>query len=89
VKRAVQESLHAESRAPDPALPSAVADDEEAYDKEQVIAQLLDEMREASAKLEFELAAHLRDQIATLRGGGSPATAKQAPVKYPQKRGRR
>jgi excinuclease ABC subunit B len=89
VKRAVQESLHSESRAPDPALPAAVADDEEAYDKEQVIAQLLDEMREASSKLEFELAAHLRDQITALRGGGSHAPAKQPPVKYPQKRGRR
>ena len=89
VKRAVQESLHAESRAHDPASPAAVADDEETYDKEQVIAQLLDEMREASSKLEFELAAHLRDQIAALRGGGSLATARKAPVKYPQKRGRK
>ncbi len=88
VKRAVQESLHAESSSPDPAAP-AVADDEEIYDKEQVITQLLEEMREASSKLEFELAAHLRDQIAALRGGGGLANTKQPPVKYPRKRGRK
>ena len=45
-----------------------MAEDEEAYDKLRVIAELEGEMREAAARLEFERAAHLRDQIAALKG---------------------
>ena len=46
---------------------SLVSDDMETYDKLRVIAELEEEMREASSRLEFERAAHLRDQIAALK----------------------
>jgi hypothetical protein len=42
------------------------------------------EMREATSKLEFERAAHLRDQIATLKNA-SPVVPPQKKVKYPGK----
>ena len=83
VKRAVQESLQLYSNQrenADQLNRSLVAEDEEVYDKVRVIAELEKEMREAAAKLEFERAAHLRDQIAQLKGeGGKPARKK---VKY-------
>ena len=71
VKRAVQESLQMYSKEREEAdkwNASLVAEDEEAYDKLRVIAELEGEMREAAARLEFERAAHLRDQIAALKG---------------------
>jgi excinuclease ABC subunit B len=53
----------------------------ETYDKLRVIAELEEEMREASSRLEFERAAHLPDQITALK---EPATAAiTRPVKYP------
>jgi excinuclease ABC subunit B len=70
VKRAVQESLHvySEQRGQADRLSSSlVADDEEVYDRLRVIAELEEEMREAASKLEFERAAHLRDQIRELQ----------------------
>jgi excinuclease ABC subunit B len=70
VKRAVQESLHVYSEQRDEAerlSTSLVAEDEESYDKLRVIAELEEEMREAASKLEFERAAHLRDQVRALR----------------------
>ncbi len=70
VKRAVQESLHvyAEQREEAEHLStSLVAEDEATYDKLRVIAELEEEMRDAAAKLEFERAAHLRDQIKELK----------------------
>jgi len=75
VKRAVQESLHvySEQRAgADKLSSSLVADDEEVYDKLRVIAELEEEMREAASKLEFERAAHLRDQIRELQKDKKP-----------------
>ena len=42
-------------------------EDEATYNATQVIAELEEEMREAAAKLEFERAAHLRDQIKQLQ----------------------
>ena len=75
VKRAVQESLHvySEQRAGADRLSSSlVADDEEVYDKLRVIAELEEEMREAASKLEFERAAHLRDQIRELQKDKKP-----------------
>ena len=59
--------------------------DENAYDKLKVIAELEQEMREASSKLEFERAAHLRDQIATLKNATS-VMPPQKKVKYPGKK---
>lgn len=70
VVRAVQESLshYEESKdSADELNQSMVAEDEESYNAVQVIAELEEEMREAAAKLEFERAAHLRDQIKKLQ----------------------
>lgn len=70
VKRALQKSLHTYEEYQEEAESlnrSLVAEDEETYDKVRVIAELESEMRDASAKLEFERAAHLRDQIAALK----------------------
>ena len=44
-----------------------VADDQAGYNVLSVISELEEEMREAAAKLEFERAAHLRDQIKQLK----------------------
>ncbi len=70
VKRALQKSLHTYEEYQEEAASlnqSLVAEDAETYDIVRVIADLESEMRDASAKLEFERAAHLRDQIAALK----------------------
>ncbi|WP_035607428.1 excinuclease ABC subunit UvrB [Haloferula sp. BvORR071] len=90
VKRAVQESLALYSNQREQADKlnrSMVADDEETYDKVRVLAELEKEMLDASAKLEFERAAHLRDQIAALKGGTEAATAPRQKVAYPKAKG--
>jgi excinuclease UvrABC nuclease subunit len=61
-----------------------VSEGETVYNKEQVIAQLEAQMREASAQLEFELAAHLRDQIKALRDNAPPPQVKT--VSYKRKK---
>ncbi len=70
VVRAVQESLHQyqddKSRA-EKLNSSIVAEDATVYDAVNVLMELEAEMQEAAAKLEFERAAHLRDQIRELR----------------------
>ncbi len=84
VKRALQQSLHTHEHdleQADALNRSLVADDVETYDKLRVISELEEEMREASSRLEFERAAHLRDQIAALKN--QPVTAARKPVKYP------
>ena len=84
VKRALQHSLHTHENAKEHAdklNSSIVADDVGTYDKLRVISELEEEMREASSRLEFERAAHLRDQIASLKND-KPATVMK-PVKYP------
>jgi excinuclease ABC subunit B len=90
VKRALQHSLHTHEHAKEHAdklNSSMVADDIGTYDKLRVISELEEEMREASSRLEFERAAHLRDQIASLKDD-SPAPPMK-PVKYPAgKKGR-
>jgi excinuclease ABC subunit B len=90
VKRAVQESLQVHSREREEAdhlNASIIAEDEATYDKVRVIAELEGEMRDAAARLEFERAAHIRDQIVALKEGRMPEmpTAK-TPVKYPKGR---
>jgi excinuclease ABC subunit B len=86
VVRPIQESLQT-------AVPQAsssagvmlkVSEGETVYNKEQVIAQLEAQMREASAQLEFELAAHLRDQIKALRDNAPPPQVKT--VSYKRKK---
>ena len=84
VKRALQQSLHTHEKELEQAdllNRSLVADNLESYDKLRVIGELEEEMRDASSRLEFERAAHLRDQIAALK---NPAAANPArPVRYP------
>ena len=90
VKRALQHSLHTQEYVKEHGEKinsSLVGDDEVTYDKLRVISELEDEMRDASSRLEFERAAHLRDQIAALKND-SPAPVQKS-VKYPTgKRGR-
>ncbi len=73
VVRAVQESLsHYETNkeAAQNLNQAVVAEDQASYNTVVVIAELEEEMREAAAKLEFERAAHLRDQIKQLKSTG-------------------
>lgn len=90
VTRALQQSLHnheKEREQADNLNRSLVAESEETYDKLRVIAELQEEMREASSRLEFERAAHLRDQIAALKESAPARVVK--PVKYPKGKSRR
>ncbi len=66
VKRAAQASLHVYNGAGDQEGP-AVAEDPN--DVAAVIAELEEEMQEAAARLEFEKAALIRDQIDALKSG--------------------
>ena len=85
VKRAIQTSLHTHENS-EKTDTSRVAEDPETYDKARVIAELETEMREASSRLEFELAGHLRDQIISLKSTAAEHT--RLPTKYPSaKRG--
>ena len=88
VKRALQQSLHTHEKELEQAENlnrSMVADDVETYDKLRVIAEMEEEMREASSRLEFERAAHLRDQIAALKNPA--ALPERKPVRYPAGKG--
>ena len=70
VIRPVQESLSQATKYAEEADKlnrSVLNEDETTYNATQVIAELEEEMREAAAKLEFERAAHLRDQIKQLQ----------------------
>ena len=73
--RGAQASLHTYDGSGDRPVEGAVA--EEVDDVAAVIAELEDEMQEAAGKLEFERAAHLRDQIGSLKSGSyrKPASA--------------
>ncbi len=89
VKRALQQSLHTYEKERENANrlnASMVAEDVITYDKLRVIAELEEEMREASSRLEFERAAHLRDQIAALKDERPAARQTAEPASY---RGRR
>ncbi len=91
VKRAIQQSLHSfekEREYAEHLNASIVADSEETYDKLRVIAELEEEMREAASRLEFERAAHLRDQIQALKNDAPPPSA-PAPVSYAKGKGKR
>ena len=70
VVSAVQESLsHYETNkeSAEEFNQGMVAEDQASYNAVVVISELEEEMREAAAKLEFERAAHLRDQIKQLK----------------------
>lgn len=88
VVRAVQESLQMAQADVDEDGQAGIAragEDETIYDKAAVISQLEKQMREASAQLEFELAAHLRDQIKALQEGQGQLAAPPLPVKRKKK----
>ena len=78
VKRTAQASLHTYDGSGDREEP-AVA--ESGDDVASVIAELEEEMQEASGRLEFERAAILRDQINALRSGDFRKEAKVTPAK--------
>ena len=88
VKRAVQKSLHdreASHQAAKEVSTSLVAEDEMIFNAVEVIREMEDEMQKASAKLEFEKAAHLRDQIKELKqraGIEAPSPKRKAKVNY-------
>jgi excinuclease ABC subunit B len=75
VKRTAQASLHTYDGSGEREEP-AVA--ESGDDVTAVIAELEEEMQEASSRLEFERAAVLRDQINSLRSGDFRKAAKAA-----------
>jgi excinuclease ABC subunit B len=90
VKRAVQESLHVILRGK-PDDTAVVREEGGGLSLSELLAELSQEMEEASAALEFEKAALLRDQILELRSGAglekvSPA---RRPVTYGGKKRRR
>ena len=88
VKRAVQKSLHdreASHQAAKDINTSLVAEDEMVFNAVEVIHEMEEEMQKASAKLEFEKAAHLRDQIKELKkraGMNEPSPKRKGPVDY-------
>jgi excinuclease ABC subunit B len=86
VRRAVQKSLHDREgsvRAGQEVNAAMVAEDELVFNAVEVIREMEEEMQKASAKLEFEKAAHLRDQIRELqkRAGLEKKDLKQGSAK--------
>jgi excinuclease ABC subunit B len=64
----------ADARVPQPEAVSFAA--AAPLDRESLIAVMEQQMREAAAELDFELAAQLRDQIFDLKAAGDPARGK-------------
>ncbi len=90
VRRAVQESLHTILRGRE--IASAVIREAGGnFDLTELLRELEDEMQTASANLEFEKAALLRDQILEVKSGTgiSKIEPKRRPVKYTRGSGRR
>ena len=90
VVRAVQESLHVILKGK-PGETARVAEDGSGLSLSELLAELAQEMDEASAALEFERAALLRDQITELKAGAGLETISptRRPVTYPAKKRRR
>src|ERR1700687_2928586 len=90
VRRAVQESLHTILRGREIAA-AVIQEAGGNFDLTELLRELEDEMQQASANLEFERAALLRDQIMEVKNG--PALTKiepkRRPVKYTRNSGRR
>ncbi|NNC89786.1 MAG: excinuclease ABC subunit UvrB [Akkermansiaceae bacterium] len=85
VQRAVQESLHQYLKDASDAEKlnrSIVSDDEAVYDVVNVLMELERDMAEAASKLEYEKAAHLRDQIKELKRRAGLETDEKKPVDY-------
>ena len=89
VRRAVQESLHTILRGRQ--IASAVINEAGGdFNLTELLRELEDEMQNASANLEFERAALLRDQIMEIKSGTGldKIEPKRRPVKYGKKRTR-
>ncbi|MGI8890731.1 MAG: helicase-related protein, partial [Chthoniobacterales bacterium] len=90
VRRAVQESLHTILRGREIAA-SVVNEAGGDFNLTELLRELEDEMQQASANLEFERAALLRDQIMEVKSGTglTKIEPKRKPVKYTRGSGRR
>jgi excinuclease ABC subunit B len=90
VRRAVQESLHTILRGREIAS-SVINETGGNFDLTELLRELEDEMQRASANLEFERAALLRDQIMEVKSGTgiSKIEPRRRPVKYTRNNGRR
>ena len=90
VRRAVQESLHTILRGREIAA-SVIQEAGGDFDLTELLRELEDEMQRASANLEFERAALLRDQIMEVKSGAGIAKIepKRRPVKYTRNTSRR
>jgi excinuclease ABC subunit B len=90
VRRAVQESLHTILRGRQIAA-SVIQEAGGDFNVTELLRELEQEMQEASANLEFERAALLRDQIMEVKSGAgiSKIEPKRRPVKYSRNAGRR
>jgi excinuclease ABC subunit B len=83
VKRAIQESLHTILRGREIAA-SVIQEGGGDFNLTELLRELEDEMQSASANLEFERAALLRDQIMEVKSGTglTKIEPKRKPVKY-------
>ncbi|CAN5590893.1 hypothetical protein BH20VER3_BH20VER3_06830 [soil metagenome] len=90
VRRAVQESLHTILRGREIAA-SVIQESGGDFNLTELLRELEDEMQQASANLEFERAALLRDQIMEVKSGTglTKIEPKRKPVKYTRGSGRR
>src|SRR4051812_2039178 len=90
VRRAVQESLHTILRGRE-IESSVIREAGGNFDLTELLRELEKEMQSASANLEFERAALLRDQIMEVKNGTgiSKIEPKRRPVKYTRNSGRR
>ncbi|MGH8095061.1 MAG: excinuclease ABC subunit UvrB [Chthoniobacterales bacterium] len=90
VRRAVQESLHTILRGREIAA-SVIQEAGGDFNLTELLRELEDEMQQASANLEFERAALLRDQIMEVKDGTglTKIEPKRKPVKYTRGSGRR
>ena len=89
-RRAVQESLHTILRGREIAS-SVIKETGGNFDLTELLRELEDEMQRASANLEFERAALLRDQIMEVKSGTglTRIEPKRRRVKYTRNNGRR
>jgi excinuclease ABC subunit B len=90
VRRAVQESLHTILRGREIAA-SVIQEAGGNFDLTELLRELEEEMQQASANLEFERAALLRDQIMEVKNGTglTKIEPKRRPLKYTRNSGRR
>jgi excinuclease ABC subunit B len=90
VRRAVQESLHTILRGREIAA-SVIQEAGGDFNVTELLRELEDEMQRASANLEFERAALLRDQIMEVKNGAgiTKIEPRRRPVKYSRNSGRR